>query len=341
VTGLTLEDVARRSGVSRSTVSRVVNDHPNVREDVRERVLAVIRETGYHPNAAARTLASQHSEVLGLVLPRSVQSFFTDPFFPRLTQGIAQACNQAGYTLALFLFATREDEDRLYPRISRKGLLDGIILQSAQRGEELMTRLVKENIPLVMEGRPPHLTDVSYVDVDNVGAARMAVNHLLEHGYQRVATITGPQDTSVGADRLEGYRQAVAACGMASDDGLIAEGDFTELSGYEGMRRLLAVHPRAVFVASDTMAMGAMRALRDAGLTIPDDIAIVGFDDLPPATMVEPWLTTVRQPIHQMGAAAVTVLLDLIRNGANHPRRIILDTELVVRDSCGAPQSHA
>jgi LacI family transcriptional regulator len=334
----TLEDVARKAGVSRSTVSRVVNKHPNVRDDVRERVLAVIKKTGYHPNAAARSLVSQRSEVLGLVLPRSVQSFFADPYFPRLTQGIAQACNQNNYTLALFLFGTKEDEERLYPRISRRGLLDGIIVQSAQMGEELILRLAQENIPLVMQGRPAHVANVSYVDVDNVTAAHMAVSHLLGLGYQRVGTITGPLDTTVGLDRLEGYRKALTERGMEVDDNLIVEADFTEVSGYQALQRLLPARPRAVFVASDTMALGAMRAIREAGLKVPNDVAIVGFDDLPPAIMIEPPLTTVRQPVHQLGMTAVATLLDIIENGVEPTRRIILNTELIVRDSCGASQ---
>jgi LacI family transcriptional regulator len=141
VPNLTLEDIARKAGVSRSTVSRVVNDQPNVRDEVRQRVWEVINRTGYHPNAAARTLASHRSWMIGLVLPRSVSSFFTDPYFPHLTKGIAQACNQYDYTLALFLVDSKEDEDKIYPRVSRRDLLDGILVQSGQIGDHLIDRL--------------------------------------------------------------------------------------------------------------------------------------------------------------------------------------------------------
>ncbi len=336
MSNLTLEDIARQAGVSRSTVSRVLNDHPNVREEVRRRVLEVIRQTGYHPNAAARTLASQRSLMLGLVLPRSVSSFFSDPYFPRLTQGIAQACNHYNYTLALFLVSSAEDEAKIYPRISRRGLLDGILLQSGQIGDQLMDRLLASNIPLVVIGRPFNPNGVSYIDVDNVNAAYNAVSHLIRLGYQRIATIAGPDNSTVSIDRKEGYTRALLERGRKVDPSLIAEGDFTEAGGYYAMQSLLPARPDAVFVASDAMAIGAMRAIREAGLRIPEDIAVVGFDDLPFASTTTPPLTTVRQPIAPLGFKAVEILLDLIENGVQPPRRVIMDTELVVRDSCGA-----
>jgi LacI family transcriptional regulator len=312
----------------------VVNNHPNVRSDVRERVLAVIKRTGYLPNAAARTLASQRSWMIGLVLPRSVHSFFSDPYFPRLTQGIAQACNQYNFTLALFLVESKEDEENIYPRISRKGQLDGLIVQSGQVGEELIDRLVTANIPVVIAGRPPRHSNVSYLDVDNISAAYNAVNHLIHLGYKRIGTISG--NTSAGMDRQSGYLKALRERGIEIDNKLIAEGDFTETSGYYAMQRLMVAKPDAVFAASDTMAFGAIRAIREAGLNVPEDIAMVGFDDLPPAIMAVPPLTTIRQPVQQFGIKAVEILIDLIENGVEPPRRVIMDTELVIRSSCGA-----
>ncbi len=333
---LRLEDIAKLAGVSRSTVSRVVNDDPNVRESVRKRVLEVIQDTGYHPNAAARSLASQRSLTLGLVLPHSVHLFFTDPYFPRLTQGIAQACNHYNYTLALFLLATKEDEEKLYPRISRKGLLDGILVQTGQIGDQLIERLGSSNIPLVIAGRPPQVEELSYIDVDNVNGAYNAVSHLVQMGYKRTATITGPNNTTVGIDRKEGYVKALLQRGRSVDETLIAEADFTESGGYYAMRKLLNSHPDAVFAASDIMAIGAMRAVREAGLCIPADIAFVGFDDLPLPIPADPPLTTIRQPVFQFGFKAIEILIDLIENGVQPPRRIIMDTELIIRQSCGA-----
>jgi LacI family transcriptional regulator len=328
-----LEDVAKQAGVSRSTVSRVVNDQPNVREDVRKRVKEVIEHTGYQPNAAARTLASQRSWMIGLVLPRSVSSFFGDPYFPRLTQGIAQACNQYDYTLGLFLVGTKEDEEKIFSRVSRKGLLDGVLMQSGQIGDRLIDRLVYSNTPLLIIGRPFHTQGVSYIDVDNINAAWNAVKYLIQSGYQRIATIAGPPDSTVSIDRKDGYLKALVEYGIDANASLIVEGDFTEAGGYQAMQQLLAVRPDAVFAASDTMALGAMRCIREAGLSVPDDIAIIGFDDLPLAVVQDSPLTTIRQPIVQFGFKSVEMLIDLIENGIKPPRHMIMGTELIIRET--------
>jgi len=337
LTTLTLEDIAELAGVSRSTVSRVVNEHPNVRPNVRKRVLEVIQNTGYHPNVAARTLVSQRSWTLGLILPLSVSFFFTDPYYPHLIKGIAQACNQYDYTLALFLVSSKDDEEKMFPRVSRRSMLDGVIVQSGHHGDQgIIGRLVDADMPLVVVGRPYRSDNISYLDIDNVNSAYNAVLHLIRLGYQRIGTITGPLTSTVGIDRRDGYRKALFERGRAIEESLIIEGDFTEAGGYYAMQQLMRAKPNAVFAASDIMAIGAMRAVRDAGLRIPDDIAFVGFDDLPIATMFDIQLTTIRQPVVSFGAKAVEILIDQIENGSNPPRHIIMDTELVIRDSCGA-----
>ena len=333
---LTLEDIAKQAGVSRSTVSRVVNDDPNVSDNVRKRVQELIQTTGYQPHAAARTLASQRSWMIGLVLPRSVSTFFTDPYFPRLTQGVAHTCNQHNYTLGLFLLETEDDEISIFPRISRKGLLDGILLQTGRLQDKLMDRLVHSDFPVVIAGRPFNANGVSYIDIDNVKATYQAVCHLIQLGYKRIGTITGMMNSTTGIDRMKGYRKALDKHGREVDEALIAEGDFSELSGYTAMKTLLPARPDAVFAASDTMAIGAMRAVRDAGLRVPEDVAFIGFDDLPIASQPDIQLTTVRQPIVGFGSKAVEILIDMIENGIKPTRRIIMDTELVVRASCGA-----
>lgn len=333
---LTLEDIAKQAGVSRSTVSRVVNDDPHVNPNVRQRVQELIRTTGYLPHAAARSLASQRSRMIGLVLPRTVSNFFTDSYFPRFTQGVAQACNQYDYTLGLFLMETKEDEKRIFPRISRKGMLDGILLQTPQMGDELIDCLVNSDFPAVVAGRPFNGSGVSYIDVDNVGAACRATRHLIRLGYKRIGTITGRMKSTTGIDRKDGYLQAILEAGYAVDEALIAEGDFSEQSGYAAMKKLLPAKPDAIFAASDSMAIGAIRAMREAGLHFPEQVAFIGFDDLPVASQPDIQLTTVRQPMVELGFKAVETLIDLIENGTRPPRRVLMNTELVIRGSCGA-----
>ncbi len=332
---LTLEDVARLAGVSRSTVSRVVNDHPNVKDEVRARVKSVISETGYQPHAAARSLAARRTNIIGLVIPSAVHTLFTDPYFPRLTSGIAQASNDADFTLSLFLFNSQDYERSMYPRITRKGLLDGVLVQATHIDDEIFTWLGMGNIPYVVVGRPAGTSEMSYVDVDNRSGAHMAVSHLIRLGHRKIATITGPLNTQAGKDRLAGYHNALNDRGIPSDTRLTSEGDFTENGGYHATQRLIPYKPAALFVASDMMAMGALRALREAGLSVPEDVAIVGFDDLPPATLADPQMTTIRQPIRRLGIKAVEILIDLIDHPQSPPQQVIFNTELVIRDSCG------
>lgn len=334
-TRLTLEQIGELAGVSRATVSRVVNNHPNVRDEVRERVLQVIQETGYQPNMAARSLASNRTGVLGLIIPRIVQSLFTDPYFPRLIQGVSQACNLSDYTLSLFLFHTEDEEHKLYPRVMHQGHLDGVIIASSQIDDPLIPQLLKNDMPFLVIGQPLEFPDASFVDVDNVTGAYTAVTHLLRQGHRRIATITGRQDMAAGIDRRQGYVNALQSRGIHVDESLIVTGNFSESEAYDAMRLLLPYKPDAVFVASDGMALGALRALLDSNLRVPTDIALVGFDDLPAATQRHPSLTTIRQPIRRIGALAVDTLIDIINNPTEPPRRIVLPTELVIRESCG------
>jgi LacI family transcriptional regulator len=337
VAPLTLEDIAKKAGVSRSTVSRVVNNHPNISKKVRTRVMKIIEETGYRPNAAARALVSQRSLTIGLVLPHTVSALFADPYYPLLIKGISKACNQLEYMLALFLASSKEDEKLIFTRIQDRGLLDGVLVQSGHHGNlQIIDQLVQSQTPVVVIGRPFEPEKVSYVDVDNVNAAYNAILHLLRLGYQRIATITGPLESTAGMDRLDGYRKAFAAFDREVDPGLIMEGDFTEQGGYNSMRALLAKNPDAVFAASDVTAIGAIRLLQEKGLEVPKDIAIIGFDDIPIPTLSSIQLTTVRQPVEELGVAAVELLIDLIENGVNPPRHKIMDSELVIRATCGS-----
>lgn len=338
MTRLTLESIAELAGVSRSTVSRVVNNHVSVRQEVRERVLSVIEQTGYQPDAAARRLAGQRANVIGLVIAEPAQSLFADPYFPRLIQGITQACNPQELTLSLFLFHTKEEEASLYPKILRNNLFDGLIIAGMHVDDPLVAQLIENDIPFVTVGRHEHAC-VNFIDTDNVAGSHTAVTHLIRLGCQRIGHITGHLKNRGALDRQEGYLNALRDRGRTVDPRLIETGDFSEASAYEAMHRLLAKKVDGVFVASDTMALGALRALREANVKAPDEVAIIGFDDLPPATLSTPSLSTVRQPIRRVGHLAVETLLDVLDNGLQPARRIILPTELVVRESCGGARS--
>jgi LacI family transcriptional regulator len=332
---MNLEQIAKLSGVSRSTVSRVINDDPNVSETTREKVLQIIRRVNYEPNAAARGLAAGRTHVIGLVIPMGVSALFTDPYFPILIQGASSACNARGYSVMLWL-AEPEYERRMIRRIMYSGLMDGVIVASMLTNDALVQALADGDLPFILVGRHPTDARISYVDADNISGARAIVNHLLRLGCTRIATIAGPQSMIAGVDRLVGYTAALRERGLIADQTLIVDGDFSETGGYLAMQQLLPRRPDAVFAASDMMALGALRAIREAGLRVPEDIALGGFDDLPLAERSDPPLTTIRQPIHRTGAMAVETLIELIEHPNGAPHRVVLPTELVVRTSCGS-----
>jgi LacI family transcriptional regulator len=328
----TLEEIAKRAKVSRSTVSRVINNDPRVSAETRRRVLAVVKQLNYHPNLAARSLAAGRTRILGLVIPERVTGLFSDPYFPILIQGITAACNAHDHSVMLWL-AEPEYERRMISQILHNGLIDGVIMASMLVDDSLTSSLIKSHLPFILVGRHPTNPRVNYVDVDNINSARELVAYLIEKGYRRIATITGPLNMIAGIDRLEGYKRALRDAGMTIDPSLIVTGDFSEHSGYVRMQELIPLKPDAVFVASDAMALGALRAMRTAGLRVPHDIALAGFDDIPLAERADPPLTTVHQPIYQAGFTATEALIELITQPSNQPRHIILPTQLVVRAS--------
>lgn len=339
---MTIEQIADLAGVSRSTVSRVLNDHPSVSEKARKRVWDVVNEHGYAPSAAARSLASSRTNVIGLLIPRSAASIFSDPYFPQVIQGITETCTEHEYFLMLSML-TGDMEKRFYHRILRGNHFDGVIMLASTVDDPILPLLIKNGLPFVMIGRHPYFEEINCVDAQNRTGAHTAVSHLIELGHSRIATITGPLDVAAALDRRDGYKQALLEAGRTVDSDLIVEGDFTQEGGHTAMKQILALDPMptAVFVASDAMALGALRAIDEAGLDVPDDMAVVGFDDVPAASFSNPPLTTVRQPIYELGTTAATELIAHLESDEETPIQKRLPVELIVRESCGGARRTA
>ncbi len=325
----TLDDVASLSGVSRATVSRVINGGP-VAEATRLRVMAVLEETSFRPNAAARTLASGRSGVVGVVLHVDPHQLFGDRYFSQLLQGVSDVLADRSTGMMLWL-GNRSKEETL-DRILAMSLLDGVIVTAHSLRDHLVDGLLASGLPTVLVGHRSADRTASYVDIDNIAAAEMLTSHLIRVGRTRIGHITGARGTFAAEDRIAGYRYAMTRAGLPTD-GLVIDGDYTEAAGAAGAVELLARGVDALFCANDSAAVGALGALRERGVDVPGDVALAGFDDLDFAAHLEPPLTTIRQSIRHQGSEAAESLLQLLENPAGGPRRVILPTELVIRQS--------
>jgi len=315
--------------VSRSTVLHFINDDPVLSQAARKNVLRVI------PNGAAQDWAAAPAPVIAVVVALNVSALFSDPYVSSLVQGIAAACSACGQTVMLWL-VDPEDVCRQLRPILHSGAIEGAIIAPMLPDDTLARVLLKSRLPSLFVGHRPTAARASYIDVDNSRGAREAVRHLLRLGCTRIGMIAGPQNTITGVDRLLGYVDALREHGRRADLDLIVDGEFTETGGYRALQQLLPRCPDAVFIANDAMALGALRAIRETGRRVPQDIALVGFDDAPWAAHAEPPLTTVRQPLQRLGGMAVEVLTELIEDPDSAPYRVALPTELVIRSSCGA-----
>ncbi|MET9958445.1 LacI family DNA-binding transcriptional regulator [Streptomyces sp. NPDC006326] len=337
----TLEAVAERAGVSRATVSRVVNGGDGVRPHLADKVREAVRELGYVPNPAARTLVTRRTGAVAVIIAEPEVRIFSDPFFSRQLRGISKELTAHDTQLVLLLVEDRGDYDRI-ERYLAGGHVDGALAFSLHAEDPLPAITRRIGMPTVYGGRPGWTAGaagsgaVAYVDADNRGGAREAVRYLLDQGRQQVAHIAGPLDQTSAVDRLDGYRDVL----LDADPALIAEGDFTVAGGARAMAELLERCPRldAVFAGNDLMATGALRVLRERGLSVPGDVALVGFDDAEPvAETADPPLTTVRQDIEGMGRMMARLLLRILDTGRQEgralPASVITATSLVRRAS--------
>lgn len=336
---VTQRQVAAEAGVSRTTVSLVLNDVPDahISPKTRQRVLEAVRHLNYYPNEAARRLASGKTRTLALVWHRGPDETYRDAILPGILQGITRAARHYGYYVIFRPIEPQELDDR-YVELARGHHTDGLILSGPRSDDTDLLALHEEGFPLVVHGQLPG-TDVPSVDVNNVEGAMAAVHHVLALGHRHIGMITNAPLTYVSSrQRLEGYRQALEQAGVAYDENLVRYGNFDEESGYAGVEELLALDepPTAVFVASDMVAMGALRALHDRGVHVPDEMAIVGFDDITAARFIIPALTTFHVPTFGLGWSAGELLIRIIEGDRPNQIHVRLDTELVIRESCGA-----
>ncbi len=331
--------VAKFAGVSRTTVSFVLNNVPGMRisEETRQRVLDASRQLNYHPDSNARRMVSGQTFMIGFVLRQSPNQTFADHFLPQVLNGLSQSAAAQGYH-TLIEPIPPEDTTGAYVKLIRERHVDGIVLSGPRSDDQELIRIKAEGEPIVLLGQLPG-TGIAFVDVDNVGGARLATQHLIDLGHRRIAIITNaPIAYTASYDRLCGYRLALESAGINYDDSLVHYGYFTPESGFQAMESLLASQPlpTAVFVASDTVALGALQAIRKAGLSVPQDLALVGFDDIPLSAFIDPPLTTVRLPAFGLGWGAAEMLIHLIGKEDLLESEVLLETELVVRASSGA-----
>jgi len=328
----TLEEVATAAGVSRSTASRVINGSPQVSDAVVASVNAAISALNYQPNRAARSLANRQTMAIALVVPEETTRFFGDPYFASVVQGIYRGLEDSDYVLNLQLSAPVSPSPKTI-RYLLGGNVDGALVVSQHSGDHFLSTL-SDALPVVFNGRPLGAGGGHnyFVDVDNRSAAVKGTQHLIDLGRKRIATIAGPIDMTAGIDRRNGWASALTSAHLPTDR--IAYGDFSLTGGADAMRRILEEWPDtdAVFVASDLMALGAMTVLRERGLKVPADVAIIGFDDSPAATTGDVKLTTVSQPSNEMGYTMAQMLLQLLR-GEDPERECIMETSIIVRDS--------
>ena len=330
----TLEAVAARAGVGRGTVSRVVNGSPKVSQAAREAVLRAIDELGYVPNRAARTLVTRRTDSIALVVSESEERVFAEPFFAKIIRGVTAALADTGLQLLLTFARSQDERIRLAQYLTGQHV-DGVLMISLHGDDPLPDKLEAVGLPTVLGGVPVGLSPVSFVDIDNRGGARQAVDHLLGTGRRTIATLAGSLDMTAGVYRLEGYREALEHAGVEVAEELIGYGDFSESSGAAAMAQLLDRRGDldAVFAASDPMALGAMRVIKESGRRIPDDVAVVGFDDSPVGPHTDPPLSTVHQPVEEMGHRMTRLLLARISGDPVTDLSAILPTRLIVRDS--------
>lgn len=333
---VTLHDLAREVGVSIATVSRALSGAPGVAEETRQRVLAAARAAHYRPNVMAQRLQKQRTDTLGIIVPTS-STRFGDPFFGDFLAGVGDKAIEHEYDLLVSTRAPEADELHTYERMVRERRVDGLIVISTRPHDERILYLLEQDFPFVAFGRSDIDAEFPYLDVDGEYGMYHATRYLIALGHRRIAYISAPYTFMYSTHRLQGYRKALAEHNIPFDEQLIAIGDLRDRSGYNLTRDFLSREnpPSAIIACNDWMASGAIGAARDMGLTVGQDLSILGFDDVPLAQIVHPRLTTVHQPAYEAGWHICDMLIRLLRQETLEQRHVLLQPELIVRESCG------
>ena len=327
----TIKDVANLAGVHPSTVSRVINDNSRISEKTKNKVLLIIKKLGYTPNAIARGLKTKRTQTLGMLIPD-----ITNPFFAELARGVEDAANKNNFNVILCNTDDKLKKERTYLEILRGKRVDGLILGTAHIRDKSILELEKKKFPYILVSRNIEGLDKNCVIVDDVAGGIMVTEYLIKLGHRRIAHITGPLKTRSALNRLKGYKLALKKYEIEYRDELVGEGDFRIKGGYQVMKRFLklAEPPTAIFAANDLLALGAIQVILKKKYHIPEDFCIIGFDDIRLASFVYPPLTTVRQPMLEMGALAVKMLLKIIEEEEFNQKKEILEPKLIIRESC-------
>ncbi|MGM0546811.1 MAG: LacI family DNA-binding transcriptional regulator [Bacteroidota bacterium] len=334
---LSIDEVAKLAYVSRSVVSRVLNDHPNVSDEARERVMEVVEKYNYRPSSVARGLATNQSYEIGILAPRRCDEALANGFWSLLHLGIFEECIQQGYFVSMSPISNELEADiEEYVLDNRR--LDGFILLTQEVTDVFANKLVERDTPLVLVGHAPENPDLISIDVDNFDGGYKATRHLIELGHEKIGIILADLEMQESSDRLAGYKKAHEDAGLSVDNDLISIGDYSQQHGYESIENWIQKNTdlSAVFCTSDTLAMGTLSLLHKESVSVPDDMAIVGFDDLPIAQYTTPTLTTVKQPIVEKGERAAQLLIKQIENDEQQVLHENLEPELIIRESCGA-----
>jgi LacI family transcriptional regulator len=335
--GVTMKDVAARAGVSTATVSRVLSGKGGVTPELDQKVRQAIAQLGYYPNATARRLRQRDTRIVGVIV-----SDIQIPFFASIVVGIESVLSEAGYLILLGNTLDDLANERKNINTFLAEYVSGVIFAPADASDTThYEKLQRAGVPLVAIDRNPGKLEVDTVQIANASAAARAVAHLVEEGYQKIALITGPDSISTAVDRRRGYERALVAAGLPIDPDLIQDGDYRTEGGYRSMRALMEGphRPTAVLSANNVMTLGALQYIHENGINIPDDIALISFDDIAWAPSLRPPLTVVAQPVHEIGRVAARLLLERIEEPQASIKHVTLETRLIARASCGCGRS--